>query len=270
MVLRGRRILDIGTGPRAKKGVDLALRHPRSKIVAIDYRSDVAYKKYLKSLGVKSKPKNLIVKRNQEALKYLLKQPSNSFDIFSLHFVLQHQSIERRGQIFKQAMRVLRPGGKMFSLTEHSFFGQEAFELRKNGFKVSVNPLSFEEVLKINTDHTLENIKGGKYMGCGAIDLDKVLKAEAIKLNIPLKEIQKIYSDIVILPDLENYIQKREGPLVTQIQKDMGKRVKRDERLRFTDKRYVLLVATKPRVRYVGPSGAHTTSHSLKRTIQAQ
>ena len=98
------RVLELGTGPRAKKAVDLALKHSAAKITAIDHNPNIEHTKYLRSLS-KTKPGNLTIKAKQDALNYLKSEKKNHYDHIYTHFLLQHLSYAKRMAICRRGRR---------------------------------------------------------------------------------------------------------------------------------------------------------------------
>jgi hypothetical protein len=75
MVLRSHLVGEIGSGDRAKKIIDLALRHKKTSFVGVDKREKVEYGKYLQVKGLKLKPVNVQVKSRLGVTEFYTRTP---------------------------------------------------------------------------------------------------------------------------------------------------------------------------------------------------
>ena len=253
-VRKSRRVLELAAGPRAKKAVDLALRRSKTEITAIDLRKDVNYARYLKEKGIHFKPKNLDIKANTDAEGYLKRQKGNHFDHIYAHFLFQHLTTAKRAATFAQIWRTLRPGGTFLAIGEDPYSQQQALELQRQGFRVSIRPVSRKEMEKLDTDYGRHNLWAEEQVErlikktmqedpSGELAKSIFLQAGRISLNRELKEIGE--------------------ELGTEPAKSAYKKMLRDSsRIRLYErKRFFAIWAKKPRIRYVGPEGASTTTH---------
>jgi hypothetical protein len=141
------KVVGHGEGPLAKKAIDLAVKHPKIEITAVE-PLNLTYGKYLKSLKKTQKPSNLNVVKSG-SVEYLSKQKANSIPHQYAHFSPTAMHFYMRRKFFSEVFRTLTPGGK-FTIIE----GGEgavflARELKKNGFIVSLKYLTSNEVRKV-------------------------------------------------------------------------------------------------------------------------
>jgi len=159
MVRRSMNVVGLGEGGRGKKAVDLALKHPRHNFVGVDSHPLSYYGEYLKSRGVKEKPRNLTIKRSTGAFEYLASQREASVDHAYAHFLFQHVSHAERQKIYSQLMRTMRPGTRFVTVEEANYITQVPLELRNLGFIVSVKRIGAKELFKLDTDNGERNAK---------------------------------------------------------------------------------------------------------------
>ncbi|VVB75115.1 Uncharacterised protein [uncultured archaeon] len=159
MIRRSLNIVGLGEGLRGKKAVDLALKHPKHIFVGVDSHPLSEYGRYLKSRGVKEKPRNLTIKNSTGAFEYLASQKEASVDHAYAHFLFQHVSYAERQKIYSQLMRTMRPGTRFVTIEEANYITQLPLELRNTGFIVSVKRIGAEELLKLDTDNGEMNAK---------------------------------------------------------------------------------------------------------------
>ncbi len=150
MKLRSRRVLELGVGPRARKLVDLSLRHPKhhfigSEVVPVNYGLE------LKERGQHTKPRNLEIRRNTDALSVLRNQDSASISHAFAHFLLQHVSSLQRHVIFAELHRVLEPNARFTTVEDIHYATVLRSELAKVGFVVTVRRIGPEELMHLKT-----------------------------------------------------------------------------------------------------------------------
>ncbi|MFA6268953.1 MAG: hypothetical protein WCW13_02475 [archaeon] len=255
------RIAGLGEGKRLKKSVDLALRHPRTEVVAIEKAeaSQLDHFKYLRELGAKTKPNNLTIKSGIAAEKYLAGERPNSFNHLYAHFLTQHLAYSTRQQLFKQAWRTLKPGAKFMVIEFGAHKKTLEIELRNTGFGVSARRITSEELLKLDTDNAYNNAMSSLELK-NMVDTLKTLspiqrtallaritkgKATTIeelkKLN--LEEVRELHTALFT---------KYNGPNPPQEAKNSHKLVLQSLKGDLLyEKPFVVITARKPRVRYL-------------------
>lgn len=157
MVRKPFRVGELGVGLRAKKLVDLAIKHPFVEFVGVDKEDTILYGKYLRDRGQKIKPANLQVKRKTDAVSFLKSQPNESFSHLYCHFLLQHLGFDERYSLYPQIMRTLKPGTSFAIVDEVIYNNQVLFELKQYGFIVSMKRITAMELLRLGTDNAKRN-----------------------------------------------------------------------------------------------------------------
>lgn len=240
-------VLELAAGERGRKVVELALAHPKTQFVAIDHLN-VDYKGYLQSKGVKRVPSNLKVIEHRDALQQLLRSKPNFFDHVYTHFLLQHLSYAQRTSICQELLRVLKPGAKFVTVEQYHVSRQIPLELRKAGFKVTVKPMSVQQLFKLGTD-------------CGDLNAQRATLTErriAAARAYGGREAEEAEKQVMINGGRWQMMNTANvnGDLKTIEGRKALERIMQDEERQFTHSHFYVITATKPRSsRFASASG---------------
>ncbi len=114
--------------------------------------------------GLSTKPANLTIEANIDAVALLKKEKPASFDHIYTHFLLQHLPRQQRAELYREMWRTLRPGGKIKVLEELRFAKLFAIEFGSSGFSVSSRAITTQHAVEIGTFHALRNAAKWKDM----------------------------------------------------------------------------------------------------------
>lgn len=252
-----RTVVGLGEGPRARKAIDLALKHKKTNFIAVEkLKADkLTHFKYLKEKGHIGVPANLTIKSGTGAGKFLSSQKANSFNHVYSHFLLQHVSFSERKQIFAELMRTLKPGAR-FSTIEDGHYGKAfPLELQRAGFKVTTKMISPEELLRIGTDNADMNARVSMERKEFLEFLKTLHPQDFANMSSQLPKSPKSPEDLKRI-DIEKVRKILENKWKGIDGKDMGAEAResmrlalRDLRGRYGEKPFVVITAAKARVR---------------------
>ncbi len=154
---RTRRVGELGAGIRARKIVKLALRHPKNQFEGVDIYPTSRYGQTLLREGQHTKPANLEVRPNTDALEFLRKKESEYFSHVYAHFVIQKFPFRRRQTLIREIKRSMRPGARFTMVEEVHWAPELKKEFEEAGFQVHVRKIGSEELRKLATDNAEEN-----------------------------------------------------------------------------------------------------------------
>ena len=245
MLRRTRVVVGLGEGHRARKTIDLALKHPKTDFISVDLLTGKEHLKYLRKKGLNAKPENLTFKRATDAATFLGSQKPNSLDHLYAHFFLDTVEYSNRQNLFSQLMRTLRPGGSFVAVEVASYQRQLPLELRSHGFRVSKRRISAEELQRLKTDFA-EQFATAAGEGTNLInallelapDKDSVLLRIEKSRHLVVQEARK---------HVEFLLREQEGGLLSPDAERAAKVILADIPQLFSDRPFVVITAKKSR-----------------------
>lgn len=182
-------VLELGVGKRAKKIVELALRHPRTMFVGVD-NSPVNYKAELRALGEIEMPRNLKIHSNTDAIAFLKEQPQETFSHIYAHNFATALSFEQRQELFAHASKALQNRGRLTLFEPSSNASQLDMELRAANFSTKRKGLSATQVLGLGNEDAImgfEVTQRAKGRGVNEVEeLKKIMRELHLKVT-PVK-----------------------------------------------------------------------------------
>lgn len=157
MPSRQRRIGELGTGIRARKIVKLALRHPKSQFEGVDLFPKSKYAETLLREKQHTKPANLEVRANADALEFLRRKSNEYFTHLYAHFLVQKFPYRRRQALIREIKRTMQPGARFIMVEEAHWAEELTNEFKEGGFQVHTRKIGSEELRKLATDNAEEN-----------------------------------------------------------------------------------------------------------------
>lgn len=240
MVKKRMRVLCIGDGVKAKKAVELALRHPRIHFTAVDKNAKDTHRRYLRNLGQKDEPPNLTVKPRTDAVEFLKSKKPGYYGHIYGHFVLSVMRYPERDRLYRQMKRVLESGARFVAVDHASFLRQLRLELGKHGFEVSTRRVTPKELLRLGTDWAEEHAST-------VIGLRERLESTRYiswlyKLNV--RRCSEHFRD-----GARDQYSRLEGDGATKEAMEAAERIVKDSPKDFSKKPFVVITAKKPRNR---------------------
>jgi hypothetical protein len=251
---RPKTIAGLGEGLRARKSIDLAIKHPKNRFFAVDLMQSKEHFGYLREKqGHTRIPGNLTIRNGESAQKFLQTQAKDSLDHVYAHFLLQHVKYSERQEIFRELMRTMRPGAKFVTIEDGHYSKQLPIELRKNGFRVTQKRISAKELAKLRTDNADMNSKAklGKenlLRLVGTMPPEQIAQmarnpnirsAQALK-ETDIKEVREI---------IRKKLYEKEGPNAPREAKEAMQLILHSMPEGFTQTPFTIITATKERVR---------------------
>ena len=252
-----RTVVGLGEGLRARKAIDLALKHKKTNFIAVEKlkASELSHFKYLKDRGQRMMPSNLTIKTGTGAGKFLSAQKANSLDHVYSHFLLQHVAFAERKQIFGELMRAMKPGAR-FSTVEDGHYGKAfPLELQRAGFKVTTKRLSPEEVARMGTDNADMNARAPVERKEFIEFLKTLSPQEFANVTMQTGKRPKSPEDLkrIDIEEVRGILKTKwraiDGAKAEQGAKDSLRLALRDMRGRYDERPFVRITATKGRAR---------------------
>lgn len=262
MKRRRMNIVGLGDGLRARKTVDLALRHPEHNFTAVDLHpvsqpfainpnKHPQFGAYLKGKGLREKPSNVTAKFGVSALDYLASQRATMIDHAYGHFLLQHLSYADRQKVYVELLRTLKPGASFAIIEDVLYSTQLPLELRNAGFRVHVRRITPDELQKINTDSADFNVAHIKNLHSLVKDLShyspKLLAKIAREQGIHPPTMEGIIENDMnkTREKLRHKFEVKDGRTPSHDARMAHERILNDAKLVYTEKPFVVITARK-------------------------
>ena len=276
---RPKKILEVGSGIGAQKAIATAIDHPNVVVHAVEQKQGREHEIILRALK-KQGLQNLKLTRGQSAVTYLRKlwkrKKRPVYDHVYAHWVLSVMNRQTRIALFKEIIKNIKPGSKWAIVDEGFIERQIADELRGVGFGVSVRRITLDQLIK-NPPTSIEEVSTRDPMslmriGSGTLANYGLMKHFIGEIETLKRTFGEGHARELITRDKQLLKQRLESYETGRPTGANAKAIKRMVRGRGEDlqKPFVVITATKPRIRYVSEKGARSTSVSLKRSSEVK
>lgn len=219
----------------ARKAVRLAHEHPKVEVVAVD-KKKIDPAPVLKRMGI-GMPRNLTIKDETDAVRYVGSLGEGSVDHFWAHFP-DPENVDAEKRLHEKIMRALKPGGRY--MVVHSALNKTAMSasLKKAGFRVHTRPLTPKQASEMGTDTADRDVAS----------IQRLRKKLASMPDREAKE-HKDRSIHGMRSRVESSWKEAEGPGMSKAAKKQLKQMLNDVPLLYGDKPFVAIHARKPKAR---------------------
>ena len=159
------KVLEIGCGPGYTTRFILG-SDKRTRVVAVDNENEMIKQaeRYLEDFILNNRVKLI----EEDALKFLKKQKSNSFDLFASGFTLHNFDKNYRKEVLEEIYRILKPEGFFVNADKYALDDlekhKETLNWQLNKFKEEYSKINRRDLIQEWTKHYLEDNKPGRIM----------------------------------------------------------------------------------------------------------